>query len=383
MALSTEKQILETVSSRNKILIVSGRDADGDNISACLAWYLFLKKMAPDKEVDICIENFSAPARFSFLPAIDKIGSDMNNFKNFVISVNVRDIKINEISYDVKDEELNFIINSSGGVFEDKDIRLKTGEFKYDLIFSIGAHDLESLGGLYDADPEFFYKVPLINIDNSPKNEQFGQINFIDLTATSNSELIFDLIQSIDIKLMDEDIATCILAGMIEKTKSFKTKNVTPKALNIASQLMSENARKEEIVSNLFRTRTVTGLKLWGKALARLKMDEENKIVWSLITKQDFLSTNTGEDDLREIIEDFIVSIPHAQVITILYERENDEILGIINITNSHDARELTKSFSPEGSRNLAKYLLRGKNLLEAEKEVIEEIRRKIGQIRN
>lgn len=205
------------------------------------------------------------------MPNIDKIVSDINNFKNFVISVNVGDIKINEISYDIKEDELNFIINSSGGVFEDKDIRLKTGDFKYDLIFSIGAHDLENLGALYDADPEFFYKVPVINVDYSPKNEQFGQINFIDLTSTSNSEIMFDLMQSIDIKLLDEDIATCLLTGIIDKTKSFKSKNVTPKVLHIASQLMNENARKEEIVSNLFRTKTVTGLKLWGKALARLK----------------------------------------------------------------------------------------------------------------
>ncbi|MFH0854199.1 MAG: DHH family phosphoesterase [bacterium] len=383
MALSTEKQILETVNSRKKILIVSGRDADGDSVSSCLAWYLFLKKMAADKEVDICIENFSALGKFSFLPAIDKISSDINNFKNFVISVNIGDIKINEISYDIKDSELNFIINSTKGVFEDKDIRLKTGDFKYDLIFSIGVHDLESLGAIYDADPEFFYKVPLINIDYSPKNEQFGQINSIDLTATSNSEIIFDLIQSIDIKLIDDDIATCLLAGLVDKTKSFKTRNVTPKALNIASQLMNENARKEEIVSNLFRTKTITGLKLWGKVLARLKMDEDYKIVWSLITKQDFLNTNTGEADLKEIIEELIISIPDAKIITILYEKENDEILGFINITNSYDARELMKIFSPSGSRNLARYFISGKNLLESEKEVIEEIRKKVGEIRN
>lgn len=381
MALTTEKQIQETVGGKDKILIVTAKDYDGDRLSASLAWFLFLKKwLGKDKEIDVCIENFSQAEKFSFLPTIDQIKFNIEECKNFVINMDVSDVDIDEISYDLKDNDLNFIINVKKGSLEDKDIICKRGGFKYDIIFSIGAPDLESLGNFYDMDPEFFYKVPIINIDCSAKNEQFGQINLVDLTATSNSEIIFDLIKSIGAKMMDADIATCLLTGLIDKTKSFKTKNVTPKSLNIASALMSENARKEEIVSNLFRTKTVTGLKLWGKALARLKMDEKHKIVWSLITKQDFINTNTEERDLLEVIEEFITSIPEAKIITILYEKEQNEICGLVKISNSHDAQELTRLFTPEGSRHLSRFLIKDKNLLEAEKEVIEEIKRKLGE---
>ncbi len=382
MALTTEKQIQETVCGKDKILIVTAKDYDGDRLSASLAWFLFLKKwIGKDKEIDVCIENFSLMEKFSFLPKIDSIKSNVEECKNFVINMDVSDIDIDEISYDLKDNNLNFIINVKKGTFEGKEVVCKRGGFKYDIIFSIGAPDLESLGNFYDMDPEFFYKVPIINIDCSAKNEQFGQINLVDLTATSNSEIIFDLIKSIDAKLMDHDIATALLAGIIDKTRSFKAKNVTPKSLSIASALMSENARKEEIISNLFRTKTVTGLKLWGKALARLKMDEKYKIVWSLITNQDFIYTNTGERHLLEVIEEFITSIPEAKIIIILYEKGNNEICGLVKISNSHDAQELAKIFTPEGSRSLSRFILKDKNLLTAEKEVIEEIKRKLGEV--
>lgn len=379
MAFTTEKQILEAVLAKNKILILSSRDFDGDNLSACLGLYLFLKKFGGDKKViDVAIENFSRPEKFSFLPGFNNVNSDINNLKNFILSLDVRGVKINEISYDLKDDELNFIINTKEGSLENKTIKCSSGNFKYDLIFSIGAHDFESLGSIYDSDPEFFYKVPIINIDYSPKNEQFGQINLINLTAAANSEIVFDLIKGIDGKLIDGDIATCLLAGIIDKTRSFRTKNVTPKVLDAAGQLMSKDARKEEIVSNLFRTKTITSLKLWGKALARLKIDHQNKIVWSLITKQDFINTDTAESDLQEVIEEFIISIPQAQIITLLYEKEEDGISGLINITNNHDARELTKPFSPQGTKNLARFCLAGKNLLEAEREIIENIRKRV-----
>jgi len=376
MALSLKQQILETINSSNNILIVANKEVNGDNLSASIALLLFFKKFDSNKKnIDIYIDNFSMPEKLSFLPEVSNIGKQFDNFRNFVVTVDISKTKINEISYDIKDHKLDFIINSKEGDLSESNVSCGAGNFKYDLIFTIGAPDLESLGTIYDKDPEFFYKVPIVNIDISPNNEQFGQINIINLTATAVSEIVFDLIEAIDVKLIDGDIATSLLTGLISKTKSFKVKKVTPKALNIASQLMTCEARKEEIVSNLFRTKTIPVLKLWGKALSRLKMDKEYNIAWSLVTKQDFANTNTSKDDINELVDEFITSIPEAKIIVILYECEDTSISAMVRVESCHDALQLTKIFTPAGAPHLASFELKGKSLLDAEKEVIGEIK--------
>ena len=82
-------------------------------------------------------------------------------------------------------------------------------------------------------------------------------------------KILFNLITDYSRDLVDEDIATCLLAGLIAKTKSFKTQNITPQSLAISSQLLAMGAKREEIVNKLYRSRSLNVLKLWGRVLAR------------------------------------------------------------------------------------------------------------------
>ena len=125
------------------------------------------------------------------------------------------------LKYIIENNKLNFIISPQDGFFTDEDISSSVSGFKYDLIITIDGQDLESLGRIYDNNIEFFYKTPIINIDQSPENEEFGQLNILDLKAVSVTEILFILMNDYNKKLIDEDIATCLLTGIIFRTKSF------------------------------------------------------------------------------------------------------------------------------------------------------------------
>ena len=172
-----------------------------------------------------------------------------------------------------------------------EDVKTRSGEFKYDLVIVLDTPDLESLGSIYDNDTEFFYQIPIINIDHGSNNEAFGQINLVELTAIATAEILFNLFTNYSRDLLDENIATCLLAGIIAKTKSFKTQNLTPQSLSVSSQLISMGARREEIVNQLYRSRSLNVLKLWGRVLARLTSALENKLVWTVLTQVDFDKT--------------------------------------------------------------------------------------------
>ena len=375
--LNTKQQIFEQIKKADNILITFNKAWSGDSVASALSFYLLLKKL--DKKVDVAAEQMNKNTVFNFLPSANKINNQIENLRKFIVSLDISNAKVGQIKYKVEDDTLNFIISPKEGFFTHDDIKSKSGDFKYDLIIALNTPDLESLGSIYDNDTEFFYQVPIINIDHHSNNENLGQINLVELTAISTTEILFDLFTGYSRDLIDEDVATCLLAGIISKTRSFKTKNLTPQALLISSQLVAMGARREEIVNQLYRSRSLNVLKLWGRVLARLNSNDNNNLVWSLLSKADFNKTGTTKNDLNDVIDELIVNIPQAKIILLIYEIKNGTEVLIYSRKNI-DSFNLVKQWSPEGTKQLAKIKLE-KNLEETAKKIIAVVEEKINKL--
>ncbi|MEA3398616.1 MAG: DHH family phosphoesterase [Patescibacteria group bacterium] len=383
--LTQEQQIIEQIKKAKNILITFNRTWNGDAVASALAMYLLLKKM--DKKATVIADKFNQGKLFSFLPYYECIDHTLKNIRNFVVSLSLAQAKVEKIKYEIKDEALNFIITPKKGFFDASDISSYSRGFTFDLIIVLDTPDLEALGKIYDNDTEFFYQTPILNIDHRAENEAFGQINRVELTSIATTEILFNLIASYSRDMIDEDIATCLLTGIISKTKSFKTQNITPQALSSASQLISMGARREEIVNALYRSRALNVLKLWGRILARLASDLNNKLVWSILTKSDFEKTGTTKNDLSEVIDELIINIPEANVIALVYECESQQekntqtaTQAIIHSTKNTDSLDLTKNWNPSGTKKIAKITI-AKPLQEAEKEIIEHLKSELNKL--
>jgi nanoRNase/pAp phosphatase (c-di-AMP/oligoRNAs hydrolase) len=295
---------------------------------------------------------------------------------------------IDELSYDVEGGKLRIHVTPKhGGRYDSKDVTTTSSDFKYDCIITVDTPDYGSLGALFTANTEFFFNRPVINIDHDAANEQFGNVNAIDITATSSAECVYALLQDSGEHFLREDIATCLLAGIISKTRSFKTNNVTPKTLDIASALVAAGARRDEIVNGLYRTRTLATLKLWGRALARLKFDPTIKMAWTLIVRQDFVHAGASEEHLADVIDELIMNSPEAEIYGVLYEQEAvgrpGEIAGICAMvsTEKHaDALGLVAGLKPDGTRRMARVCFPHASIMEAERSIIGAIQKSLGK---
>lgn len=371
-----QQQIFEQIKNSQKILISCKQNFTGDSLSSCLAIFLLLKKL--NKQADIVCQDFVAPKNFSFLPQLDQVKPTLTGLKNFVIALDLTKGKVKNFSYDIKDNKLNIYLTPESGNLDAKNISFKSGNYKYDLIISLDSDSLESFGAFYEQNTDFFYNTPIINIDHCPENEQYGQINLVELTKTSTAEIIFDLIEQYDINLLDQEIATCLLTGMIAKTKSFRTPNVTPRALNIASQLILNGADRDLIIQHLYRTKSINTLKLWGKVLARIKNDPNYKMVWSYLTQKDLIELNLQNPNLSEVIEELIISSPEAEIIALFYENEKNTISGLLYSSKTYDSLYLAKTFNPAGTKTFATFEVKTSDLGQASKDVIESVKANI-----
>lgn len=377
MAFTETQQVTELIKKSRHILIAFPKNFSVDAVASALALYAALKKMG--KLVDVAASDFVLPKNLSFLENAGVITPTISSSQKFVITLRATKDQIEEFSYSVENDQLKIFITPKNGSFKKDDVSAEPSSYRYDLIITLDTTDFNSLGALYQNAADFFYNTPVINIDHHAENEQYGQINLTNLTAVSTTEVLYYLFTEIDPGLINKNIATGLLTGLIAKTQSFKTPNVTPKTLEIAGALMTAEADRDTIVKNLYRSRSLGTLNLWGRALARLKNSGENKLVWSLLTDHDFVEARADQNDLPDVVDELITFIPGVEVAVLFYQ-----LSGTVNVLvralKGHNALYVAGPFNPEGSRHVARFQLTGKTLPEAEKEVIDQIRGRLGQ---
>ncbi|MFA6322043.1 MAG: DHH family phosphoesterase [Candidatus Buchananbacteria bacterium] len=378
MVLSETEQVINTIKTSQHILITFNKDYSVDAVASALALYSVLVKLG--KLVDIASADFARLKTLDFLDQSENIKPDVSNLEKFVICLDTAGKQIEEFSYNVEGDKLKIFITPKNGSFNQNQVTTSNTDYKYDLIITLDTPDLESLGKIYQQHTEFFYNTPVINIDSNPENEHYGQINLVNINAVASAEIIFNLINAIDKSLWDKKIATNILAGLITKTKSFKTSNVTPKTLEIAGQLLAAEADRDLIIKKIYRSRSLSTLNLWGRALARLKSFDGNKLVWTLITEHDFLEAKTGAQELPEVVDELVSFIPGVEIVVLIYQ-QGSNVCVLLNTIKNHNALYLAGAFETKGNKNLVEFCLPNSNLVEAEKEVIAKIKEKLGQI--
>ncbi len=351
--LALEQQIFKQLEKSKTILIVFPTTGSGDAVASALACFLFFKKANFNVEI-ACSQEKNIKNPLAFLPSYSEIQRNLNNLRRFIVSLDISETKISQIKYTIENNQLNFIVSPSSGWFKPEQISSRASDFKYDLIITLGATDLESLGKLYDQNVEFFYKTTIINIDHQSANEEFGQINFIDLNAVSVSEILYYLFKNYHPEFITEDVATCLLAGIIHKTKNFKTTNLTPRTLLTTSQLISLEARREEIVDHLYRSRNLEVLKLWGRVLNNLQSEHNGQLIWSKLTQKDFQETKATEDGLTDIVDELIANVPNAKIIAILCEKNSAQTKLIVYSLKNLNALNIIKDYNPRGTIKIA-----------------------------
>lgn len=375
MALTPAQQAQELITRASRILVVTREHASTDALAAAVGCGLFLKKLG--KQADVVVPGFDAKTALSFLKTGDVRGAT-GAMRAFHVTLDVSKTPLGELLYDVKDGKLEITVVPKESEWRVGDMTFRHGDDRYDLVIALDAADQKSLGALARDHADFLYRTHVINVDCSAANEHWGQVNIVDLNAVATGEILFNLFESWNRNLIDEDVATALLASMISKTRSFRTANVTPKTLAASSALIGMGAKREEIVTGLWRTRSIPTLKLWGRALARLEQDRETSFVWSVLSQQDFIQAGAPADTLNDVIDELIAYAPEAKTVALVYESEPGKGVCVTlscSAGGGRSASELGRTFGANGTRERATACLLNTTLLDAAKTVTERVR--------
>lgn len=374
MGLSPKEQIIEQIKKSETVLLCVAKNPNGDALGSALGFYLALKKLG--KKTDV-ISPTPILEKYSFLPSSSLITHKLEGARDYIFLIDIEKDKLQQLRYEIQDNKLKIFITAKDGNLNEKSATLESSKFKYDLIIVLGTADLENLGNVYDENSELFYEAPVVNIDNNPSNEYFGKINLVDVAVSSTSEIVYNIISELselDEKLFDENIATNLLAGIISKTDSFQNKNTTPKAFLTAASLIAKGANKEDIIRYLYKTKSISVIKLMGTVMSALKYNSRHKLGWAVVDKDDFERTNTTAENLNLVVSELANSSPEFEMLLLLY-RNDSAISGIINFSEKLKVGALVKSLNGKVEYNQILFTTNETEMASAEREILKKIK--------
>ena len=94
----------------------------------------------------------------------------------------------------------------------------------YDVLFAVDCGDELRMGNVYADLPN--PKPFIINIDHHVTNTRFGDIDVVEPTATSTTEILYGLFQELGVEITAE-IAMSLLTGLVTETLGLRSLGVT------------------------------------------------------------------------------------------------------------------------------------------------------------
>jgi nanoRNase/pAp phosphatase (c-di-AMP/oligoRNAs hydrolase) len=372
MSLTTQEQFKKFLEDSKNVLVLIPENPSADAVGSAWALYFFLenKKLIPT----IAFSN-NLSKKFEFLPRPQKILSEISGARDFVLSFDISRNKIIGIKSEEKDGKFMIYLTPEKGAIDPRDFSFILAKFKYDLVVVIDSPDLEKLGKIYADNTDLFFEVPVINIDRRSDNDNFGQINLIDVTASSCSEILTRSLEELEPDLIDKNVATCLLSGIIGATDSFQKKNTTPKSLATAAMLMDKGADQQEIIRWLYKTHPLHILKLWGRAMAKLNWNPDSQLVWSEISLEDFIQSRASSADLTIILEKLQESYSEGKIFMTLYNDTPVSAMALVKTADIEIAKKIYLAFGGEIKRGVLEIRFDKVNLSEIGKAVSEKIK--------
>ncbi len=332
---------LHVIEQNQRILVIPHANVDPDGLSSALACFAVFTQLGKDVTV-ICPDTL--PESLQFLPGYAKLEHEIRENTDFVITINMEEgMEIDKLRYSVEDHRVNIIVVPKHGTIRSQQVSLREGEPNYDLIVTVDTADLALLGSLYREHADLFSTVPILNIDHHISNTRFGQAHLIDPTAASATEVLYGWFLQVPAfrALLTPDIATLLLTGLITDTRSFQNPNTTPRSLEIAAELLELGARQQEIIQHVYKTKPLSTLRIWGRALNRIQMDPSARIVWSSIGKDDLAEMEATSKETAGILDELISTIPDADVYVLFTELEDGGLKASMRSTAAVDVSQL------------------------------------------
>lgn len=231
------------------ILIALPAGANIDKLAAGLSLFLILETQGKQASI-VCDDTILASHGHLF--GVDHIQKNVSSTEGGNLTLTLEGVAasdgtvpaLEKLDWYAEGNNLNLVFHVlPGQTFQPAKIVPKYQGSGFNLIFVVGAVNLNSLGSIYSQNPRVFSNTHLVNIDTQSANTSFGQTNVIDPSASSLSEAMVNLISDLGLAL-DQDSASNLLAGIFDATANLSDPKTTADSFMAVASCLRVGGKK-------------------------------------------------------------------------------------------------------------------------------------------
>src|SRR5437764_1092127 len=224
-----------------------------------------------------------------------------------------------------------------------------------------------------EADPTAVLRARLkIDLDHHHDNSRFGDINLIVADASSTGEVVRDVFRELGVTITPE-IAEALWIALVTDTGRFQYTNTTPKAMELAAELLRAGADVHAVFQQVFESVEFAKLKLQARALERAEVLEGGRIVVSYLLRTDFAEVG-APGSYSEGIIDYLRAVEGSELAVLIREPPQTEDPGkrvsLRSSVDELDVSAIAHRFGGGGHRQAA-----GFSTDLPREEIVEQIR--------
>ena len=301
------QELKNLLSAKQKVVITTHVNPDGDAIGSSVALLNFLIKMGHD--VSVIVPN------------------DYPDFLKWM-----------------KNDEL--IINYSNSKNESQE-KIKNAS----LIFCLDFNNLNRINELGDYISDSKAKKVLIDHHLDPSD--FYDFKIHDVKASATAELVYNFLIELDSNAVDKDISEALYTGILTDTGSFKF-SMSPKVHKIVSDLMIRGVDIGFINNKIYDSNSLDKLKLIGYALSeKLEVISNGNAAYIVLSRKDLKDHNFKKGDTEGLVN-YALSISNVNMAVLIIETKERIKFSFRSIGQFSVNEFAKKYFNGGGHKNAA-----------------------------
>jgi len=296
------RTILEKIDAGQSFLVASHENPDGDAMASTLALVNFLRECGKDV---VAYNKDGVPKDFDFLPGAETLVDRLD----------------------------------PGAVF--------------DVGFVLDAGELRRAGNhLKDACRS------LVNIDHHPHSENFGDVFYVDESASATGAMIYRVIKTSG-RPLSLDVALCVYTAILSDTGSFRYSNADPEAFNMAAEMVARGVCPWDVASGLYESQDEKRLRLLALALATLTVSGCGSYASLSVTREMMEQTQAGPEHTDGFVN-YPRSVRGVEV-AIFFRQVGEQAFKVgFRSKGKVDVGALSREFGGGGHHNAAGAVVEG-----------------------
>ncbi len=244
--MDTQKaQVVDWLKSANNVLVTVSANPSVDQLSAAIGLTLLLNKMGKHATA---VFSGQTPSTIEFLQPEKTLEKNTDSLRDFIIALDKS--KADKLRYKVEDQMVKIFITPYRTSLSDKDLEFSQGDFNVDVVMALGVKEQTDLDKAIIAHGRILHDAKVVGVSNNPA-QQLGNVNLIDTRASSLCEILAALGVSLQPDILDAQIATAFLTGIVAETDRFSNQKTSSETMQMSSKLMTAGANQQLVAKQL------------------------------------------------------------------------------------------------------------------------------------